>query len=86
MNALIRAFGLLGLAIGIAAAAAWHWWRSSFSGGFIAYSPPGSFTLPMHHPGWWPTLVLFPLLGLVIGVVIAAILTRLGWALSRAGR
>ncbi len=75
-----------GFVVGIAATALWHWSRSTISGGWTLYAPlNGPVRLPTHHPGWWPTLLVFPVLGALVGAFAGFVLGRLGWAMVRRG-
>jgi hypothetical protein len=79
VKALTGLLTAIGLAAGVGAAAFWHWSRSYVTGGWTLYSPlNGPPSLPTHHPGWWPTLLIFPVAGVVLGLLASFGLSRLG--------
>jgi hypothetical protein len=57
---------------------------SSFYGGWTLYSPlNGPPSLATHHRGWWPTLLIFPVAGVVLGLLVSIGLSRLGATMVR---
>jgi hypothetical protein len=62
--------------------------RLEVGGAFTAFAGSESepFKIPTHHPGWWPSALIFGIAGLLIGTVAGLTLTRFGWAIVRVGR
>jgi hypothetical protein len=83
---LVRIFAAAGLVVGLAGAALWHWARQEV-GGFTVFAPLNDqFTLPTHHPGWWPSALIFVAGGLLIGTATGFTLARFGWTMTRSPR
>jgi hypothetical protein len=80
---LVRIFAAAGLVVGLAGAALWHWARQEV-GGFTVFAPLNDqFALPTHHPGWWPSALIFVAGGLLIGTATGFTLARFGWTMTR---
>src|SRR5581483_1861799 len=75
----------LGLVIGIGLAVARHHDRPGANGwtGYVAVNQTRyADYLPTHHASWLPGLVLYPLIGALVGLAIALLLARLGFRLT----
>lgn len=84
MRTLMAALSAIGLVLGGAAAVIWHYARLRHNFGWFAYTPLStSATIHPIQPGWWPAVVIFPSLGLGIGLLTGVVLTRLGWRVIR---
>jgi hypothetical protein len=74
----------VGLVLGGAAALIWHYTRiRSGDYGWFAYAPLRTSAIYPRRPGWWPTVLIFPSIGLVLGLLVGFGLTRLGWRFTR---
>lgn len=94
MRQLLVAFGLFGLVLGLAAAVALHSLPAVLVGvfGWFAYTPlasVGSAAAPTRQLDvsidlqWMPSLLSLGGLGLLVGLLVALVLGRLGWRLTR---
>ena len=84
VRTLIAALSAIGLVLGAAAAMIWHYTRLRHNVDWYAYAPLSASTnIRLVRPGWWPALLIFPSVGLGIGLLAGAALTRLGWRLTR---
>jgi len=74
----------LGLLLGVGEAIVWHFTHWNYDTGWTLYSPlndrPGN---PWPRAGWWPTIVVFPISGLVLGALGSLVMSRLRWNLVR---
>lgn len=96
MRPLLLSFGLFGLVLGLAAAVALHSLPAVLVGafGWFAYTPLASVgsATPRGQVDvsidlqWAPSLLSLGGLGLASGLVVAVVLGRLGWRLSRSPR
>jgi hypothetical protein len=84
---LSRLFAATGVAAGLAGAAVWHWARVEV-GGWTLYAPLNDqqFDVPTHHPGWWPSLLIFTVGGLIVGLAAGIALSKAGWTIIRSSR
>jgi heme/copper-type cytochrome/quinol oxidase subunit 1 len=57
----------LGLVLGAIAAVTYHFTVTAQATGWFAYAPLSESIDHDTHPGWWPTAVIGPLLGALLG-------------------
>jgi heme/copper-type cytochrome/quinol oxidase subunit 1 len=82
-RALRVGLSLVGLVLGVAGAVVWHYTHYRETG-WTVYLPLNAARVPpAPHAFWWPTAVVFPLLGLALGWGVASVLGRYGWTLRR---
>jgi hypothetical protein len=71
---------VVGLANGVIAAMLHHYDRPGGDVGWYGYAPLSDVHMTFAHPGWWPTLLVLPLVfaaaGLVVAAAVAALLCR----------
>jgi hypothetical protein len=81
---LLGGVAAVGLVLGIAGAAAWHYTQVGDVGWTIYAQTGGPFRVAAPpRAAWWPTGLIFPLLGLCLGAATATVLARFGWTVSR---
>lgn len=63
----------LGLLLGGLAAVVYHFMSTSHPTGWFAYAPLSDNIALKMHPSWWPTAIVGPLLGGLVGYLLSRI-------------
>ena len=88
VSRLLVTLGALGLVVGLGCALLLHALPTSIVGrfGWFAYTPAYSsssrFTVNITVP-WLPSILVFPGVGVAVGLIVGLVLALLGWRLAK---